>query len=178
MPIAALSPLLVAVLRLPAAPRPRPPRPRRPRAFESAARRAQAAREAARDAEAIAAYQAALAQRPEWDEGLWYLGTLLYQSGRREEADAVFARFLKVKPQAGPGWVLRGFCAFEDGDYKSAADAPAPRAGTGPRRQRRARRGSARLRLALSLVKTYDFELAHPAAHRPSRAARPRSPRS
>jgi tetratricopeptide (TPR) repeat protein len=90
---------------------------------------------------------------------LWYLGTLLYQAGRREEADAAFVRFLQVKPQAGPGWVLRGLCAFETGDYKAAAE--------------RLHRGLgfglggnteldtlARLRLALALVKTYEFELA------------------
>src|SRR5512142_2668580 len=110
MPIAALSPL-IALLVLPArggAPAQAAPAQATPaqavagESFESAARRAQAAREAARDAEAIAAYQAALALRPEWDEGLWYLGSLLYQSGRRAEADAVFERFLKVKPGAGP----------------------------------------------------------------------------
>jgi len=125
--------------------------------FESAARRAGAARDAGRDGEAIAAYQAALALHPDWDEGLWYLGTLLYQSGRREEADATLARFLELKPKTGAGWVLRGFCSFEAGDYKAAAD--------------RLRRGLelglggnaeledvARLRFALALVKTYQFE--------------------
>jgi tetratricopeptide (TPR) repeat protein len=127
--------------------------------FESAAHRAQAAREAAHDAEAVAAYQAALALRPEWDEGLWYLGTLLYQSGRRAEADAVFERFLKVKPQAGPGWVLRGFCAFEDSDYKSAATRLHRGLGLGLGGNTELE-SVARLRLALSLIKTYDFELA------------------
>jgi tetratricopeptide (TPR) repeat protein len=157
MPIAPFLPLLV-LLALPAAVG-APVQATAPETFESAARRAQAAREGNRDAEAIGAYQAALALRPEWDEGLWYLGSLLYQSGRREEADAAFARFLQVKPQAGPGWVLRGFCAFESGDYKAAAE--------------RLHRGLgfglggnaeldtlARLRLALALVKTYEFELA------------------
>lgn len=155
MPMAALFPLL-AILTLPAAVG-APPQAAPPETFESAARRAQAAREATHDAEAIAAYQAALALRPEWDEGLWYLGTLLYQAGRCEEADAAFARFLDLKPQTGAGWVLRGFCSFETGDFKAAAD--------------RLRRGLglglggnaeltalARLRLALALVKTYQFE--------------------
>ena len=163
MPIAAVPPLL-ALLVLPAGGAARAQAAHATQAapvesFESAARRAQAARDAARDQEAIAAYQTALALRPEWDEGLWYLGTLLYQSGRRAEADVVFERFLKLKPQAGPGWVLRGFCAFEDGDYKAAASRLRSGLvlGLGGNSELDA---VARLRLALSFIKTYDFELA------------------
>jgi tetratricopeptide (TPR) repeat protein len=130
-----------------------------PETFESAASRARAAREAMRDSEAIAAYRAALDLRPTWDEGLWYLGTLLYQGGQREEADKAFARFLELKPQVGAAWVLRGFCAFEAGDYGRAASLLHRGLGLGLG-------GNAeldslgRLRLALSLVKTHDFELA------------------
>ena len=91
-----------------------------PETFESAARRAQVARDASRDGEAIAAYQAALALRPDWDEGLWYLGTLLYQSGRRDEADAAFGRFLERKPQPGPA----GCCA---GSARSSRATTRPR---------------------------------------------------
>jgi len=132
-----------------------------PETFEAAAGRARAAREASRDAEALAAYQSAVAMRPDWDEGLWYLGTLLYQSGRREDADAALARFLQLKPQAGAGWVLRGFCAFETRDFKAAVE----------RLDRGLRLGLggnaeldtlARLRLAQALVKTYQFEAALP----------------
>ena len=155
MPTTALLPLL-AILTLPAAAG-AAPQPAPPETFESAARRAQAARDAARDVEAIAAYQAALALRPDWDEGLWYLGTLLYQSGRREEADAAFARFLQLKPQAGAGWVLRGFCSFETGDYKAAADLLRRGLGLGLRGNAELE-ALGRLRLALVLLKTYQFE--------------------
>jgi tetratricopeptide (TPR) repeat protein len=155
MPMSALLPLL-AILTLPAAVG-APPQAAPPETFESAARRAQAAREATHDAEAIAAYQAALALRPEWDEGLWYLGTLLYQSGRLEEADAAFARFLDLKPQTGAGWVLRGFCSFETGDYKAAADRLRRGLGLGLGANAELT-ALARLRLALALVKTYQFE--------------------
>jgi tetratricopeptide (TPR) repeat protein len=156
MPMAPLFPLL-ALLALPAVGA--PVQAAAPETFESASRRAQAARDAARDPEAIAAYQAALALRPEWDEGLWYLGTLLYQAGRRDEADAVFVRFLQVKPQLGAAWVLRGFCAFESGDYKAAADRLHRGLGLGLGGNAELD-GLARLRLALSLVKTYGFEAA------------------
>jgi len=155
MPMAALLPLL-AILTLPAAVG-APSQAAPPETFESAARRAQAARDATHDAEAIAAYQAALALRPEWDEGLWYLGSLLYQSGRCEEADAAFARFLDLKPQTGAGWVLRGFCSFETGDYKAAADRLRRGLGLGLGANAELT-ALARLRLALALVKTYQFE--------------------
>lgn len=155
MPMAALLPL-TAILALPGAAG-ASPQAALPETFESAARRAQAARDAARDVEAIAAYQAALALRPDWDEGLWYLGTLLYQSARREEADAAFARFLQLKPQTGAGWVLRGFCSFETGDYKAAADRLRRGLGLGLRGNAELE-GLARLRLALALLKTYQFE--------------------
>lgn len=154
MPISSLLPLL-AILTLSAAVASSQAAP--PETFESAARRAQAARDAARDGEAIAAYEAALALRPDWDEGLWYLGTLLYQSGRCEEADAAFARFLQLKPQAGAGWVLRGFCSFETGDYKAAADRLRRGLGLGLRGNAELE-ALGRLRLALALLKTYQFE--------------------
>ncbi len=157
MPMAALLPL-TAILTLPSAAG-APAQAAPPETFESAARRAQVARDAARDGEAIAAYQAALALRPDWDEGLWYLGTLLYQSGRREEADAAFARFLQLKPQTGAGWVLRGFCSFETGDYKAAADRLRRGLGLGLGGNAELE-ALARLRLALALVKTYQFEVA------------------
>jgi tetratricopeptide (TPR) repeat protein len=130
-----------------------------PEAFEAAARRAQAARDAARDDEAIAAYGVALALRPGWDEGQWYLGTLLYQTGRRDKADAAFARFAELKPQVGAGWVMRGMCAFETGDYKAAADRlhRGLTLGLGGNAELDA---VARLRLGLALLRTYDFELA------------------
>jgi tetratricopeptide (TPR) repeat protein len=157
MPMAALVPL-TAILALPGAAG-ASPQAAPPETFESAARRAQVARDAARDGEAIAAYQAALALRPAWDEGLWYLGTLLYQSGRREEADAAFARFLQLKPQTGAGWVLRGFCSFETGDYKAAADLLRRGLGLGLRGNAELE-ALARLRLALALLRTYQFEAA------------------
>jgi tetratricopeptide (TPR) repeat protein len=158
MPILPLVLPLLALLALPAA-AVASPQAGVAETFESASRRAQAAREALRDPEAIAAYQAALALRPDWDEGLWYLGTLLYQNGRRDEADAVFARFLQVKPQAGSGWVLRGLCAFEGGDYKAASERLHRGLGFGLGGNAELER-VARLRLAQALVKTYEFELA------------------
>ena len=130
-----------------------------PESFESSARRAQIARDAGRDAEAIAAYRDGLALRPAWEEGLWYLGTLLYQSGKTVEADDTFARFLELQPRAGAGWVLRGLCAFAAADYKTAAERLHRGLGLGLGGNAELE-AAGRLRLALALVKTYQFELA------------------
>jgi tetratricopeptide (TPR) repeat protein len=157
MPIASLLPLLV-LLALPASAG-ASAQATPPETFESAAQRARAALEARRDAEAIAAYEVAVALRPEWDEGQWYLGTLRYRSGKLAEADAAFARFLQLKPQAGPGWVLRGMCAFDTGDYKAAGERLHRGLGLGLGGNTELET-IARLRLALALLKTYEFELA------------------
>ncbi|MFN8090680.1 MAG: tetratricopeptide repeat protein [Vicinamibacteria bacterium] len=127
--------------------------------FDALAARAKAAFAASRDAEALDAYKAALALKPDWDEGLWYVATILYQSGRRAEADAAYGRFLAVKPQVGAGWVLRGFCAFETGDYKGAASLLHRGLGLGLGGNKELDT-LGRLRLAMSLVKTFEFELA------------------
>jgi len=129
--------------------------------FAVLAERARAALAASRDAEALEAVRSALALKPDWDEGLWYLGTLEYQAGRRDAADAAFARFLELKPQTGAAWVLRGFCSFEGGDYKAAADrlGRGLSLGLGGNRELET---LGRLRLATAVVKTYDFEVAIP----------------
>jgi tetratricopeptide (TPR) repeat protein len=130
-----------------------------PEGFEIVSRRARAARDAGRNDEAITAYRRAVELRPEWDEGLWYLGALMYETGRCADADSAFERFLGLKPEAGPGWVMRGVCAFDRGDYPDAALWLHKGIGLGLG-------GNAELlrvglvRSAQALVKTGQFELA------------------
>jgi Flp pilus assembly protein TadD len=130
-----------------------------PEGFEALARRAAAAREAGQLEPAIAAYRAALEARPTWDEGWWYLGVLLYQSQRCAEADPAFARFLELKPEAGPGWALRGVCAFDRADYAPAIEWIEKGVGLGLGGNAELLRAAV-MRLALSHVKTGQFELA------------------
>jgi len=54
--------------------------------FETLTANALSAREAGRTDEAIRNYRAAVELRPAWDEGWWYLGTLLYDTDQFEEA--------------------------------------------------------------------------------------------
>ena len=54
--------------------------------FEGLARQATAAREEGRTEEAIHYYEGALQLKPDWIDGLWYLGTLYADAGRYRDA--------------------------------------------------------------------------------------------
>jgi len=92
------------------------------RSFEEVAKAANEAREADRDDDAIKLYQEGLKLRPEWQEGLWYLSTLLYQKERFAEARDLLRRFVTLEPKAGPGWALLGMSEYQTRDYSRALD--------------------------------------------------------
>ena len=91
-----------------------------PLPFEEVARKANEARDKDRLDEAIRWYREGARLRPRWDEGLWYLATLLYEQDRFAEARDAFQRFLVVKPEAGPAWALQGMCEFRLKEYDAA----------------------------------------------------------
>lgn len=91
-----------------------------PLPFEAVARKAAEAREKEQLDEAIRWYREGARMRPRWDEGLWYLATLLYEKDRFAEARDAFRRFLVVKPEAGPAWALLGMCEFRLKEYEAA----------------------------------------------------------
>jgi len=88
--------------------------------FENLARQATAAREQGKPDDAIRFYQQALQIHPEWEEGWWYLGTLLYDSNHFAEASAAFAKVVELDPKLGPAWSFLGLSAFETKDYAAA----------------------------------------------------------
>jgi tetratricopeptide (TPR) repeat protein len=88
--------------------------------FEEVARRAAEARERDQLDEAIRWYRRGAQLRPRWDEGLWYLATLLYDQDHYAEGRDAFRRFLAVKPDVGPAWALRGLCEFRLKEYDAA----------------------------------------------------------
>ena len=90
--------------------------------FDQLAQAAKRARDENRDDAAIDIYQQALKLKPEWDEGLWYLGTLLYEKENYFEACAVLRRFLARNPGDGHGWALLGLTEFETREYTRALD--------------------------------------------------------
>jgi tetratricopeptide (TPR) repeat protein len=127
--------------------------------FEALARRAREAHEAARTAEAVDLYRKAVEARADWDEGWWYLGALLYESRKCEEAEPAFARFLELKPKTGAGWVIRGVCAYDRGDHPQAAAWIQQGVDLGLGGNTELQRVAA-ARLAFALVKIGRFELA------------------
>jgi tetratricopeptide (TPR) repeat protein len=90
--------------------------------FAEVSRRAASAREANRLPEAIRLYRQGVKLRPRWDEGWWYLGTLLYDTDHYADAREAFRRLLVLKPDAGPAWALRGLCDFRVEDYEAALE--------------------------------------------------------
>ena len=90
--------------------------------FQQLSQAADRARDENRDDDAIPLYQRALALRPEWEEGLWYLGTLLYGKDQYAPARDIFRRFVALRPDAGPGWALLGLSEFQVHEYARSLD--------------------------------------------------------
>lgn len=89
--------------------------------FQQLSREADLAREENRP-DAIELYQRALALKPEWPEGLWYSGTLLYEKERYAESRDTLRRFVALQPDAGPGWAILGLSEFQTRQYPRALD--------------------------------------------------------
>jgi tetratricopeptide (TPR) repeat protein len=81
----------------------------------TAAERADAARLANRPDEAIPLYRAALASNPEWAEGWFHLGTLLYAQDDCGGAVSAFERAASLAPTTGTPRVMLGLCQFQLG---------------------------------------------------------------
>ena len=88
--------------------------------FETFAARALSAREAGKIDEAIRNYEAGVKLRPEWEEGWWYLGTLLYDADHFAEAIPALRRVVELDSNLTAGWAFLGLCEFETGDYPDA----------------------------------------------------------
>ncbi len=88
--------------------------------FETFAAHALSAREAGQMDEAIRNYQAAVRLRPNWEEGWWYLGTLLYDADHTAEAIPALHRVVELDSNVSAAWAFLGLCEFETGDYPDA----------------------------------------------------------
>lgn len=88
--------------------------------FDLLAKQADEAREGNRFDEAIELYRKALALRPRWDEGWWYLATLLYERDRYAEAVQAFRKAAELQPKVGAPWAMLGLCEFQLGRYDEA----------------------------------------------------------
>ena len=117
---AVLTTVVAALLLLPA-----PPAHARParalqraaasKSFEQVSARAAEARDANRTDEAIDLYRQGVALKPDWAEGWWYLGTLLYDREAFADAAAAFTKATALSPNVGTAWAMLGLCEFKLG---------------------------------------------------------------
>jgi len=88
--------------------------------FDDLAKSAAAARDANNIDVAVQNNQRAVAIRPDWQEGWWYLGTLQYDASHYPEAIAALQKLVLLAPQIGPAWAFLGLSEFESKDYENA----------------------------------------------------------
>ncbi len=88
--------------------------PSTPAQLKHAATQAVAAGKAA---PALHALTAALRADPKWKEGLWDLGTLLYEAHDVRGARQAFGRLAQLDPKHGAPWAMLGLCDFEARDF-------------------------------------------------------------
>jgi predicted Zn-dependent protease len=98
------------------------PAPPAPSSFDDLARRADAARAAERLDEADSLYRQALALRPKWAEGLFYVGTMAYDRDRFEPCRDAFRRLSVLEPKMAPAWGFLGLCEFRLAAYAKARE--------------------------------------------------------
>ena len=91
-----------------------------PQRFDQLLQSAQKAREENRDDEAIQLFRRAIQQKPDSEEALWYLGSMLYEKEHFAEARDVLRSFLTLRSDAGPGWALLGMSEFQLREYPRA----------------------------------------------------------
>lgn len=85
--------------------------------FDRISQAATKARTENRIQDAIGLYRQAVAQRPAWPEGWWFLGELLYDSNQYADARDALRQLIKIDPNSGPGFALLGLCEFETKEY-------------------------------------------------------------
>jgi tetratricopeptide (TPR) repeat protein len=91
-----------------------------PSEIDSLQKRALQEGETGKTDDAIRDYKRALELQPEWKEGLWNLGMLLYDSNQFAEASAMFQKVASSAPNLGIAWSLLGLSEYETGNYDHA----------------------------------------------------------
>ncbi len=76
----------------------------------------------AQPAQAATLYRQALAIRPTWPEGWFYLGGALYRTGNFAEARDAFRKGIPLSADNGRAWAFLGMCERELGDSQHALE--------------------------------------------------------
>jgi tetratricopeptide (TPR) repeat protein len=91
-------------------------------AFDEAVRKADQARDAGRLDEALDLYGKALQARPDWAEGWWYAGTILYDRDRYADAREAFRNLVALEPKRAHAWGMLGLCEYQTREYDRAVN--------------------------------------------------------
>lgn len=89
-------------------------------AFDTAVKLGDEARQADRLNEALDQYARALKIRPDWKEGWWNTGAILYEEDHYPEARDAFRKLVSLDANNGPGWGMLGLCEFQTREYDRA----------------------------------------------------------
>ena len=87
--------------------------------FASLAAQAETARKH-NSPEAAKLYARALALRPSWKEGWWFLGSLQYEKDHYPECRDAFGRVTALDSRSGPAFTMLGLCEFGAKQYEAA----------------------------------------------------------
>ena len=88
--------------------------------FETIAKQADTARDSNHVAEAINLYSQGVRLRPQWSEGWWSLGSLLYDQDRFAEAEVALKHFAAQTAKPGVAHAFLGLCEYETKEYDHA----------------------------------------------------------
>lgn len=130
-----------------------------PASFEALSQQAASARDAGQLDQAMALFRRALKEKPDWDEGWWNVGSIAYDQDKYTECAQSFERLTVLKPDRAVGWTMAGLCEYRLRNFDSATRdlLQSEHLGfQGPPELSK----SARLHLALVLIKTGKFEKA------------------
>lgn len=127
--------------------------------FANLSRQAQAARDAKQLDKAVELYKKALKLKPNWEEGLWSLGSIAYDLDRYSDCASAFRKLTELKADGAPGWTMSGLCEYKLRNYGSALESLTHVEQLGFKENAELAR-AARLHYALVLTKTGSYEKA------------------
>jgi tetratricopeptide (TPR) repeat protein len=88
--------------------------------FQKIVSKADEARTSDHPENAIALYSEGVRLNPLWNEGWWWLGSVLYDQDRFPEAEKAFAHFVSLQHSPGPAYAFLALCEYENRNYDRA----------------------------------------------------------